>query len=517
MRFLTGDEIGILKWVKVEAQKIERFGPQRRGDAVQRLCWAGPAANREARVAVGFASGAVELRDGTTGEVIAETKIDVDVRCVQALGSGDLLVVAHSGAAGIIVGWCGDTPPVPDAEGEAEGEDGKSGPVVRSFTLPGPVVSAQADPAGSGRIVFGGGENDVKIWDLERGEVTWKAKNVRESTICLRVPVKVSSLQWATPMCSTRSLITCCTSDGKIRLYDASSQRRPLLELVLGLATGGGTGGYTGTFDDMPRPVTCSAVAKVRGDSWGIFVGNTMGVLREFDLVNFPKLQTAQSPPGRKAHHKWANRQLPFKRGYRGVMGSIRAVDVHSSGDAVVAVGLGRFAYLFSTRKKPMVSKVYLKQKLCSCLFSSEEPAKEASDDENSEEEAAEDGEAEAEEHNDNAENDEVQEGFSSDEDAEGKIGEGGDAEEGAASAKRKKRRRPKSGEARPKAAKVKRRTRQKKDSEGAEETCNDAGAPEASADAGSDGASRPGKVKRVKRSSAGQRKGGPVRKKKTG
>ncbi|CAE7258337.1 NSA1, partial [Symbiodinium pilosum] len=80
--------------------------------------------------------------------------------------------------------------------------------------------------------------------------VVWTARNVREDSLCLRVPVKVSTLGWATTMCPARSLITCGTSDGKIRVYDANAQRRPLFELQVGYKVGAGAGGWTGVSDD---------------------------------------------------------------------------------------------------------------------------------------------------------------------------------------------------------------------------------------------------------------------------
>jgi hypothetical protein len=99
-------------------------------------------------------------------------------------------------------------------------------------------------------------------------------------------------------------------------------------------------------------------------------------------------------------------------------MGSIRAVDMHASGEAVVAVGLGRFAYIFDTKKRSrasLVGKVYLKQKLNAVLFSSEEKAGPKDDDDRS----GNDSDATGELDDGLAEgDDEVQEGFSSDEGA---------------------------------------------------------------------------------------------------
>merc|ERR1712032_1378078 len=110
--------------------------------------------------------------------------------------------------------------------------------------------------------------------------------------------------------------------------------------------------------------------------------------------------QSAPVPPGRKTHLKWAATQLPFRRGYKGIMGSIRALEVHQSGEALVAAGLGRFAYVFETRKRKLVSKVFMKQMITAVLISSEERkgAKESDEEDGSEDEAK------ASENRDNAE-----------------------------------------------------------------------------------------------------------------
>jgi len=417
MKFITGDETGILKWIRVEAQKVERLGAQRRGDAVERLCWVGPDTDRESRVAVAFASGALEARDSASGHVLARAIAAPRVRCLEVLGEGDeigrLLAVCANGSGGIVRGW--------DAESLAGGKSGDKGGEedagdvpLHSFTLPGPITDANVDPCRSGRLVFGGGENDVKIYDFAREEVCWRAKNVRENSLCLRVPVHVSTLRWATRLAPARSLILCGTTDGKVRLYDANTQRRPLFELLTGYGTGQSSAGHTGTADEIPRPVNCSVVApSCRPDTWSFFVGNTMGALREYDLRYLPKCQPAQIPPGRKSHLKFAARQMPFRRGYRDIMGSIRAIDVHCSGEALVAVGLGRFAYVFDTRRRRMSSKVYLKQKICSVLFSAEKRKSDSED--GSEGSGGEDG-AESEKGCETGEGDVVREGFTSDE-----------------------------------------------------------------------------------------------------
>jgi len=365
-------------------------------DAAEQLCWAGPSETPESRVAVAFASGALELRDGVNGAVLSSTEVAPSVRCLQRVGERGLLTVSKEGASSIIKGWHDDE--------VLSGEELE----LHNFDLPAPVAHARVDPCRSDRFLFGGGENDLKVWDVEKGAVVWKAKNMKENSLCLRIALRVNTLQWASQLAPSRSLVMCGTTDGKVRLYDVNAQRRPLLELRVGHMTGAGSGGHSGVADDTPRPVACSAIAKVRGDAWGLFIGDTMGTLREYDLRNMATVQSAPVPPGRKSHDKWAHKQLPLKRGYKGIMGSIRAIDVHPNGEHLVAVGLGRFAHCYGTRRGKLTSKVYLKQKLCSVLWSADAPPP---SDEGSDSGGEEDAKG-------NPKEDRVDEGFSDDEDA---------------------------------------------------------------------------------------------------
>ncbi|CAE7450366.1 WDR74 [Symbiodinium natans] len=447
-RNVPGDSVSPAVWglvwatgnrrlVHVEGKKIERLGERRKGDAIHRLCWAGPADNPESAVAIAYASGALELRSHQ-GQLLSSATGSEAVRCLQACSSG-VLAISSDGTASIVPEW--GKPEAFSIAGFAGGAEAE----VQQFPLQGPIASASVDPVRPSRFAFGGLENDVKIFDLEHKEVTWTARNVREDSLCLRVPVKVSTLGWATTMYPARSLITCGTSDGKIRVYDANTQRRPLFELRVGYKVGAGAGGWTGVEDDAKRPLLCSRVAHVRGDGWGLFVGDTLGVLREYDLRNLPKSPAASIPPGRKAHLNLAIKQLPFKRGYRGIMGAIRDIDVHCSGKALAAVGLGRFAYVFPTVGREMICKVYLKQKLNCVLMSREEmekPKKPQDQEEGEEEEKLEEddevdlGEAQGPAQTSAA--DEVEEGFSDDE-AEAEVA----AEENDARKPARKRRRP--------------------------------------------------------------------------
>ena len=56
-------------------------------------------------------------------------------------------------------------------------------------------------------------------------------------------------------------------------------------------------------------------------------------------------------------------------------LGCFTEMHLFKGGDVLVAVGLGRFAYIFPTKGREMLTKVYLKQKLNCVLMSCEEKA----------------------------------------------------------------------------------------------------------------------------------------------
>eukprot|EP00960_Hanusia_phi_P032543 749910-Hanusia_phi.AAC.3 len=80
------------------------------------------------------------------------------------------------------------------------------------------------------QIAYGGQENELQVYDLQSQTVTWKAKNVPENKLRLRLPVWVTDLQYLSS--EDENKIVICTAYGQIRLYDIRAQRRPVLNAV---------------------------------------------------------------------------------------------------------------------------------------------------------------------------------------------------------------------------------------------------------------------------------------------
>lgn len=167
-----------------------------------------------------------------------------------------------------------------------------------------------------------------------------------------------------------------------MRVFDVGRQRKPFMEFEVA-SLNPSTGGHTGVKDLVPRPVNATSIAFVRGAGWSLFVGNNLGMLREFDLRMLPDWKRSSKRVGTKAHARWARQQFAYRGGYGGIMGAVRAIGVHADGGSLVAVGPGRYAYMYvtSTRGKRGLpaAKIFLKQKLCSVLVSEEpyEPPRE--------------------------------------------------------------------------------------------------------------------------------------------
>ncbi len=119
-------------------------------------------------------------------------------------------------------------------------------------SLPNPVSVMRVHPTIPGIIAFGGKEQDLSIWvsdpdeDEESNEglresiifqnfrPTWKAKNVKNDELDLRVPVWVSDVQFL--QCSTvgRYKIVCVTRFHQVRIYDTQMARRPIMSVEVG-------------------------------------------------------------------------------------------------------------------------------------------------------------------------------------------------------------------------------------------------------------------------------------------
>ncbi|KAK3718783.1 hypothetical protein QZH41_014033, partial [Actinostola sp. cb2023] len=172
-------------------------------------------------------------------------------------------------------------------------------------------------------------QNDLKIWDLNKsGENIFKAKNVRNDTLDLRVPVWVTDLGFL-PSAGSPKVVT-GTGYHQLRLYDTAAKNRPVFSM---------------DFEDCPISSLC-----VTDQENTFIVGNTAGTMSVVDL-----------------------RKGQAVGNFKGFAGSIRCIEYCEETRRVAACGLDRFLRVYDLKSRKLLQKVYLKTRLNCLLFSSVE------------------------------------------------------------------------------------------------------------------------------------------------
>ncbi|XP_012270766.1 WD repeat-containing protein 74 [Orussus abietinus] len=167
-------------------------------------------------------------------------------------------------------------------------------------------------------IATGGLEHELKLFDLETQKQTFVAKNVPHDWLQLRVPVSISDIEF---LPNSTKVVT-VGKFGHIRLYDPTSQRRPVINLEI-----------------KETALTCLATC---GRERHIIVGSGRGTLNLIDLRN-------------------AGRVL---NSYKGCTGGITAIVCSNSEPVVVSSSLDRHLRIHHLETKELLRQVYLTSKL---------------------------------------------------------------------------------------------------------------------------------------------------------
>eukprot|EP01031_Cornospumella_fuschlensis_P045145 gene45145-55223_t len=201
--WITGDETGLIKLVEDE-QTVLAFGEQERSSGIVSLT----SQNFQAELDPCFLSlrqnGIVErwevIRDAEAVSNLLLRKT-LDSAITRPLSMHALPPTAESDSAAFVV-----------IGADGQGSLYRSDKQVSTFTMSSPLSASHLLDEKS--LVIGGRENDVQIFDLERNECSWKARNVPHDKLNLRVPVWVSALD-ASP--SDPSLLAVGTAHRHLR------------------------------------------------------------------------------------------------------------------------------------------------------------------------------------------------------------------------------------------------------------------------------------------------------------
>lgn len=350
MRIITADETGLVKVVRVESGECLAVSSveQGRERAVRTICHnevaGGTASPAHKQRATGFcdsihiarSAGAVETwdmsrdeRTGTNGDgcmLSLRGKVDcpsgpLAIACLPPGASGSGRVLTCNAKGEVHVSSC------PSSGGDLN---------PATFSIRGPVSAAVAvgTRAGGAVLAAGGRENDLKTWDVNTAQCTWKAKNLPHDFLDMRQPVWISSLRSLVPETENDGgdvlqQIVAGTAHRQVRLYDARASKRP-----------------THSVDADEHGVTTMAVAPGGRE---VVVADTAGLVRVLDL-----------------------RKMKWGRRFSGPAGSVRGLAFHPTLPVLACVGLDRVARVYDYKSKEQTFQVYLKQRLNAVLFDGE-------------------------------------------------------------------------------------------------------------------------------------------------
>jgi len=218
------------------------------------------------------------------------------------------------------------------------------------------INSMKVHPTDMHIFATGGEELDLSIWHVGKDgtdgvlEPVWKAKNVPNDNLDLRVPVWITSLTWIGPdrvpiheqkqrgpleeqLKGLACQIAVGTGYGQVRFYDVcGEQKRPLLNQVV-------------TVDR--KPVRSIATARHQ-DKYVCVVGDTIGTVLVVDMTNGTTLSSLHPTAG-------------------GSVSSLLTLPTTVEIDRFIATGsIDRFVRVYDLQesKPKMVAKVYLKQRV---------------------------------------------------------------------------------------------------------------------------------------------------------
>ncbi|KAG9283984.1 hypothetical protein G9A89_005491 [Geosiphon pyriformis] len=207
-------------------------------------------------------------------------------------------------------------------------------------------------------IAFGGKERDLSVWDVNGSQVNkpeetknspirpiikhkplnkyqkveqkescrriWNAKNFPNDALSLRHPIWITDLQFMSE--DDPSKIVVGTKYKQIRLYDIRTQRRPVLNVIIG-----------------ENPVASVSMGR---NPYEIVAGDTALSVLSMDIRT-----------GQCLGH------------YKGFTGAVRDLAIDPASLSLVSVSCDRFLRVHSTNEgRKLLNKVYLKQRL-TCLI----------------------------------------------------------------------------------------------------------------------------------------------------
>ncbi|KNC83726.1 hypothetical protein SARC_04031 [Sphaeroforma arctica JP610] len=178
----------------------------------------------------------------------------------------------------------------------------------------------------------GGKDNNLKIYNINKEQAIFKAKNLPNDMTDLQVPVWIRDISFVPGSDATK--VVAGTGHYEIQYYDTKVKKRPVLHQTV-----------------SEHPIMSVAVTS---DAKSVVFGTAAGETKRLSLESGEVLNA-----------------------YKGASGSVRCVQVHPALPYVASCGLDRYAKVHHIETGRLVAKVYMKTKLNALLFYGEEKREE--------------------------------------------------------------------------------------------------------------------------------------------
>jgi WD40 repeat protein len=177
------------------------------------------------------------------------------------------------------------------------------------------------------KLAVGGKNLDLKIWDIETRQTTFKAKNVPNDSLDIAVPIWITDASW-----NNDGIVFTSTAYNQIRAYDLR-QRRPVKDISL-----------KQKLDERNHHLNCISSTP---DNFSVVVGDNFGEVSIVDVLKNGRLISQ----------------------YKGPKGSIRSISIHADTRTLACGGLDRYIRVFNLDTHKQVGRCYVKQKITSVLL----------------------------------------------------------------------------------------------------------------------------------------------------
>ncbi|KAK9875336.1 hypothetical protein WA026_007732 [Henosepilachna vigintioctopunctata] len=189
---------------------------------------------------------------------------------------------------------------------------------ITTFKSNNSTLDSFAQSMNTSNIIATGGEmNDLKLWDVETKQCTFKAKSLGHDQLNLPIKASIRGITFI----PEEQIVCCATKEGHVLLYDDRAQKKPVCKF----------------FDGKSSFLTIAPTYRQRN----VLAGTTTGYIQNIDMK--------------------AGKNL---KNFTNIGGSVTCILCDPIEPIISTISLDRYLRIFNLDTKEMIHKQYLKHSL---------------------------------------------------------------------------------------------------------------------------------------------------------